>query len=177
MKMPAKSILSGLAGMVLFSGAQAGANPIPCQVLNATRVGSDVELSFEFDRICFDPDVPLFTMTTYRDSVSIDLAWQGNETLDYIIYSATDTNAPYGYHCYRAVAMDGQESFEGTDCVGTPPDPDAGVPDAAVEADAEPDDNTVNDRGGCSAAGGPAGGLPLFLAGLAVLLCGRRRRR
>lgn len=177
MKILGKSILLGLAGLVLLSGLEARANPIPCQLLYATRVGSDAELSFDFDRICFDPDVPLFTMTTYRDGSSIDLTWQRNETLDNVIYSATDTNAPAGYHCYRVVATDSQGSVEDSDCVGTPPDPDAGVPDAAVEVDAEPDDDTVSDRGGCAAARGPVGGFVLLLVGLFLLFRARATRR
>ena len=78
-----------------------------------------------------------------------------------------------------AVAADGSRTLstpEVGEASGPAPPPLPDLFDGKV-VDAEPDDDTVSDRGGCAAARGPVGGFVLLLVGLFLLIRARATRR
>lgn len=265
-----KSYLA-LAVLVLLPGLarESRANPIPCETLEAVRVGSEVHLTLVADKICYDMTPDPAAVITQRDLFLVELDYTLVETTDFYTLSATELDVSANSHSYEVnyvvqggypsmawAAVDGPDcaTLEGTlagsqaDLVlqldrssfATPlpaleylvmrnwsafllewteteevdtvrctttddaaqewanhyevgvragtdtcyarldlyPDSnreDAGVVDAAVQADAGPSD-PVDGDGGCASAG-RSGGLPLPLLLLCVLFLIWRRRR
>jgi hypothetical protein len=125
------------------------------------------------DKSCFATPVPTLEYMVKRNWSSFLLEWTETDQVDHIRCTTTDDTAQEWHNLYEVGVRVGTETCYAR--LNLFPDPnreDAGVVDAAVQADAGPPPG--GDDGGCASTGRSAG-LPLLLLCAVFLVWCRRR--